>query len=298
MQDKKKRFLVPALFPPILCLILAIVAYFASIPISYFFSPLNRIDSLFDLAVSPEIFSLCRAILYLVTFGLWYSHILFPGWTKTFGAPIDVESRTHLLDKKYMHPLPWIFLIPLGFSLQFTVNAFFSFLQHTFPAAMAKYSNVIKEMTVGDRNGLSILSVIFLMPLAEEIIFRGITLHYAGKAMKPLYAAVFSSVCFAVYQFSLFPAVFALFFGFLLALLKQKSGGLLPPLLLHISLNISLYVLPKNILASGMISLLFMLSALLLSLFLAVPAIRFYDGKKPFRSAHPDTSSSDDRPQP
>ena len=298
MREKKNIYLLPALLPPFLCLFLALVAYFASIPISYFFSPLNRIDSIFDLAVTPDIFHTCRSILYLVVFGLWYSHICFPGWTRTFGAPVERKTAERVLRAKYMHPLPYLFLLPLGFCLRYMLTAFLYTLQNLFPGTMEKYSSAIREMTTADASALYLISGIFLLPLAEEIIFRGVTLHFAKKALTALPAVIFSAFCYALYNLNLFESSFALIFGLILGFLKEKSGGILPPLLLHMTFSLAIYLQPKKFMGSTAGSVLVLVCAMLLSLALTFLSFRFYDGKRPFRSARQDTSASDSLKQP
>ncbi len=71
-------------------------------------------------------------------------------------------------------------------------------------------------------------------PVVEELVFRGLILSGLAQRLGPGLALVFSSLAFAWLHFEYPPAVPVLFvLAMILGLLRQRSGSLLPPLLLH-----------------------------------------------------------------
>ncbi len=108
----------------------------------------------------------------------------------------------------------------------------------------------------GDINGLLqfgtplrglgvMLAVLILGPLGEELLFRGFVYRYLLKNRGVTEAVLISSLLFALFH----PGVYTLqilLFGFLLALLRWRTGSLLPPLILHL-LNNSWSLLDVNL---------------------------------------------------
>lgn len=76
-----------------------------------------------------------------------------------------------------------------------------------------------------------------LAPIAEEIVFRGVVLTALSKRQK-LFSALISAILFAVYHLSLEQLSYTFVFGFFLALLAQRSGRLLPCILVHSANNL------------------------------------------------------------
>lgn len=71
-------------------------------------------------------------------------------------------------------------------------------------------------------------------PLVEELLFRGLILSGLRQRLSGRLSLVLSALAFALLHFEYPPAVPMLFLlGLLLGLLRQRSGSLLPPVLLH-----------------------------------------------------------------
>lgn len=77
------------------------------------------------------------------------------------------------------------------------------------------------------------VSVVLVPAVFEEIAFRGIFLRSARLLLRPMPAQLLTAGCFAAIHFQplSFPFHFAL--GLALGLLRERSGSLWPPMLLH-----------------------------------------------------------------
>lgn len=91
---------------------------------------------------------------------------------------------------------------------------------------------------------LNMITIIFMAPFIEEIIFRGFLQTYIRKFFRPAGAIALSSFCFACFHFSPeqglgnIPLIgslwaFALFLGFV----YERQGSLLSPICLHGTFN-------------------------------------------------------------
>lgn len=93
----------------------------------------------------------------------------------------------------------------------------------------------------------AVLSVLFY-PVMEEFIFR--KLFYGElRKMNEVFGVLMQAVMFALVHFSAGEMIFALFAGIVVGAVREKSGNMLTPLLVHVLIN-----LRAALLASGVIS--------------------------------------------
>lgn len=86
---------------------------------------------------------------------------------------------------------------------------------------------------------IQLIAMGFLIPAAEELIFRG----FAFRALRETYsffaAAVISSLIFGIYHGNVAQAVYAFGMAFLLAWCYERCGTILAPLVVHGAANIT-----------------------------------------------------------
>ncbi|WP_312441826.1 CPBP family intramembrane glutamic endopeptidase [Lacrimispora sp.] len=78
----------------------------------------------------------------------------------------------------------------------------------------------------------------FLIPFAEEIIFRGLAFAPLREKFPFWLSAVLSAALFGLYHGNLPQGVYAFFIGLAVAWLYEVSGTLLAPYLFHVSANL------------------------------------------------------------
>lgn len=74
---------------------------------------------------------------------------------------------------------------------------------------------------------------LILSPIAEEIAFRGAALPYLRSAFGFYGAAFISAALFAAYHMSLLQLPYTFVLGFCLAIVAQRSGSIIPCIILH-----------------------------------------------------------------
>ena len=84
-----------------------------------------------------------------------------------------------------------------------------------------------------------------LMPMLEELLFRGLVFRVLKKWISFPVAMVISAVLFALYHGNLVQFVYAFFCGLLLAFIYEKYGSLLAPILSHMTMNLVAIILTE-----------------------------------------------------
>ena len=107
---------------------------------------------------------------------------------------------------------------------------------------------------------LAILANAILVPIMEEIVFRGYIFSRLSKAMPTVVAALISSVVFGICHGGLLWAVWAFAFGMIICVIRIKSGSILPGMIFHIIMNtfamvVSYYPVLANMTSGVMLAL-------------------------------------------
>ncbi|TKG96159.1 CPBP family intramembrane metalloprotease [Puteibacter caeruleilacunae] len=90
-------------------------------------------------------------------------------------------------------------------------------------------------------------TVIFVAPLVEELIFRGIILDGLLKKYSPVFAIFFSGLLFALAHFNPWQIVTAFALGVFSGWMYYKTKSLLPCILIHFTANFTAYLLQYKI---------------------------------------------------
>lgn len=85
---------------------------------------------------------------------------------------------------------------------------------------------------------MQILVLGIVVPLAEELMFRGILFKRYRERQRFWYAAVWSSVFFALMHTNTTQSIYAFLLGLMLAYVYEKFGSFKAPLLLHMVMNL------------------------------------------------------------
>ena len=84
---------------------------------------------------------------------------------------------------------------------------------------------------------LAIIVNAILIPILEEVVFRGYLFSRLGKAMPAVVAAVISSVVFGLCHGGLVWAIWAGITGLIICVVRVKSGSIIPGIVFHIIMN-------------------------------------------------------------
>jgi membrane protease YdiL (CAAX protease family) len=281
-------------FTPILCSFLLMgIALFADFALINILQPRfseafsgadNSVDGIYSYMISSPfnqgLLSLLQYSLFLIIFGFWYS--------KVFCNSTHKGYRT-FWEKPVAHMVKpgWILLyVVFGYSLQLLVDAVLTLFSLVFPEQFADYSELVDTMAGSGVSALMILSVILLAPIAEEIIFRGLTLRYARRIMPAWLAILFQAIGFGIYHGNLIQGLYAFCIGALFGVLACKTDSLIPSILLHAIINASAYLIPAFLLDSNIKAVLVLLIALVICVAIFLVLARRYN-----RAEHPEVEA-------
>jgi membrane protease YdiL (CAAX protease family) len=87
---------------------------------------------------------------------------------------------------------------------------------------------------------LAILAVVLLAPIAEELLCRGVILHYAMKATPKFWLAnIIQALLFGIIHMNIIQGTYAFFLGLVLGWLRYRYKSLVAPTIMHLVNNLS-----------------------------------------------------------
>ena len=105
------------------------------------------------------------------------------------------------------------------------------------------FSNQTQEQLRASQLAVQIIGLGILVPVAEELIFRGL-LYARIRRMLPVWASVLTaSVIFALYHGNMIQILFAFPMAIILTLLYEKGKWISYPILFHMGVNLTTVVL-------------------------------------------------------
>ena len=130
-------------------------------------------------------------------------------------------------------------LLFLGLTLQLFFSLLLSGADMLFPKAMEEYGKVLENLGMLAPSFFSVLYTALLAPLAEEAVFRGLTLGILEKEFSFALANVFQAVLFAFMHGNAVQSSYAFVIGLLLGYLVKKYRTLWAGIWCHMAVNAS-----------------------------------------------------------
>lgn len=150
---------------------------------------------------------------------------------------------TDLSLKQAVNPKLLAAMLMLGLSLQFLISMCLNVLYPILPQDLTNQYSELMESLLGGNVWLSLLMTVILAPLAEEFLFRGITLKKAQKIMPFMAANILQAVLFGIYHLNLIQGVYAFVLGLILGFTAEYFHSIWASILLHAFVNGSAEVL-------------------------------------------------------
>lgn len=109
---------------------------------------------------------------------------------------------------------------------------------------IAPLMRLLPEVKTNVPTGLiSMLCVVILAPIFEEVLFRGKIFSVFSATLSPLLSAIISALLFGVMHSNIAVALEAFLIGIVLSYIYILKGSIFAPILLHIMNNIVAYVM-------------------------------------------------------
>lgn len=138
-----------------------------------------------------------------------------------------------------MSPAGWGYGICVGIAVQAVSGYFLMMAAVLVPEAMEEYAQLVESMGIGAPTLLSLLYIVVAAPVAEELIYRGLTLRIFEKAFPFWTANVMQAALFGLMHMNLIQSTYAFLLGILLGWMAKKYGTLKGSILCHFVINLS-----------------------------------------------------------
>lgn len=217
-----------ALLPPVLYLVLQALCIVIARP-------------LFGLGMDPNtcirLQSLIFNGIFAIITGVWYWLVFVREDGKTAGRKTAEQTSSASAGNKLRKwGLCAAALLLLAVGMQYVAHL----------TELAVYALVpsIKELNqlLSDSSGAGIslpavLCAVILGPIGEELAFRGISFHYAGRVMPFWLANLFQALLFALLHANLIQGIHCFISGLLLGYFCRRGGGVRYAIPVHILIN-------------------------------------------------------------
>ncbi|MEG0961243.1 MAG: type II CAAX endopeptidase family protein [Lachnospiraceae bacterium] len=158
--------------------------------------------------------------------GFWY-------WKKF--AP-KKSCKRHF--NQLFHPNMIIGLLFLMAGLQYLSGYIVNLVSVIHPAWFHTYETLITSLDFEHVTFLLALYSVIIAPISEELIFRGVTMHYAIKIMPFWIANIFQAFLFGVFHGNVVQGVYAFVVGLFCGYICYKGGSIYLSILYHMLFNL------------------------------------------------------------
>lgn len=150
---------------------------------------------------------------------------------------LDKKKAGIITDIHYEKTLLWkyILIIPLGLASCYAGN---NFITMSGLYQVSESTEALFEVLYQGRLLVEILGIGILIPIVEELIFRGLMFKRLKEWLPLTWAYLLTSLLFALYHGDLVQGVYAFFLSLLLIYVYERYHNLAAPVLFHIAANL------------------------------------------------------------
>lgn len=168
-----------------------------------------------------------------ITYGLSVLAIFAFWFYKKFRS---TEQRSFV---KNFHPLIIVGILLCAIGLQYLSNYIVTFTALIHEEWLDYYVKLMEIAGLDDAVSPVMMAYsVIVAPICEELIFRGVTMQYAKKAMPFWVANLFQALLFGIYHMNVIQGVYAFVIGVMLGYICEKGGSLYLSILFHMIFNL------------------------------------------------------------
>ena len=123
-------------------------------------------------------------------------------------------------------------------ALSIGVNIILLFLSAILTKIIPSYGEVVNQLNIANKSALQLVIVIILIPIYEEIVFRGIIFGYLRKNFNIIVAILAQALIFGIMHLNLVQGIYTFILGIVLALIYMYSDSILGNITVHIIFNL------------------------------------------------------------
>ncbi len=155
------------------------------------------------------------------------------------------EKDIRVLDRASLSPAQIISSIVIIIGAMGLTQLWMAFLSQldsssALGAEFEKYTELMKyfEPSDGWMFAVEIVTTVILVPIGEELLFRGIIQDEMRRAFPPAFAIVVTSLLFAIFHGNVIQGSYVFFVGLALSLVYYLTGNFLVPVVMHVVFNL------------------------------------------------------------
>lgn len=142
-------------------------------------------------------------------------------------------------------------LLTLMVSMQYLSTYIVNLVYLINPKWYDTYESLMENIGFSDVSWVLALYSVIIAPISEELIFRGVTMHYAKKAMPFWLANIFQAFLFGVFHGNMVQGIYAFVVGLFCGYVCYRGGSIYLSILFHMLFNIWGTFVPGNFLYTG-----------------------------------------------
>ena len=233
---KKAKTLLLSLAPIVLMYIIQILVVFG---MQFLIIFADRFLNMIHIYQSPVLQYVINQYVYIIS-AASYGLLLLVGYF--WYRRVMADRRAVYLERGHKPGMDsgailGIFFVALF--IQFAVSSLLNILAVVAPDLMGQYMEVMEGLGMSEPSIISMLYVIIMAPLAEELLMRGLCLKILENSF-PFWAANFlQALYFGIYHMNLVQGCYAFVMGLILGRLVKKYGTLKASILCHFIINFS-----------------------------------------------------------
>lgn len=146
---------------------------------------------------------------------------------KTIENPVNVFGNTGAV---------WVIILFVGTELLASCALMKAY--DIFPNTMEAYSDMIEKSGLSELTLISTIATLVLAPIAEELVFRGMTFKLARKLTKSFWVAnIIQAAMFGIAHLNIVQGIYAGILGLFLGYIYKKYNSLMASMLAHLTFN-------------------------------------------------------------
>lgn len=194
----------------------------------------TSMDGVFLSAVSA-----IYAVIAALVMGFWY-------WKKFAPKKVPKRKMGQIINLKMFAGL-----LALMIGMQYLSTYIVNLVYIINPAWYETYEELMNNIGFSDVSLVLAIYAVIIAPISEELIFRGVTMHYAQKAMPFWVANIFQAVLFGAFHGNVVQGTYAFVVGLFCGYVCYRGGSIYLSILYHMLFNIWGTFVPGNFFYTG-----------------------------------------------
>lgn len=166
---------------------------------------------------------LLYAIAVVAIFGFWY----YKMFAKKGSMPVKQAFQPLMVPGLILAAMAWYYLAQYIATFTAAIS----------PKSLEYFEDLMDSNGFDDMSLLLILYAVIIGPICEELLFRGVTLGFAKRAMPFWLANLFQAVLFGAFHMNVMQGVYAFFLGLVMGWICEKCGNIAFSMAFHVLYN-------------------------------------------------------------